>query len=226
MLFLGYILSLSDNFGAKMQKNLIETLVKWPKTFITGADLKVILDKSYDSRHSIIKRITKEGLLIKIRNDLYIIKPTLKNDLPDKFELAQLIWGPSYISFESALSYHRWIPEAVYTITSACSKKGRNIDTPIGIFSYEHIPIDIFSIGLHHHNKDNVSYLIAHPWKAIADLIYARKKTWSSLSALSGDLRIELEDLHNSDKELLEFLSKSYPSSRTRKILHQFFEEL
>lgn len=219
-------MSLFDNFGAKMQKNLIETLIKWPKAFITGADLKVILDKSYDSRHSIIKRITKEGFLKKIRNDLYIIKPTLKHDLPDKFELAQLIWGPAYISFESALSYHGWIPEAVYTTSSACSKKGKTIDTPIGIFSYEHIPIDVFPIGLHHQNEENVSYLIAQPWKAIADLIYARKKSWSHISALCGDLRIELDDLYKSDKKLLQYLSETYPSSRTRKSLHQFYEEL
>lgn len=209
-----------------MQKNLIEILVQWPKSFMTGADLKIIIDNSYDSRHSLIKRMTKEGTLQKIRNDLYLIKQSLRKDLPDKFEIAQIIWGPSYISFESALNYHGWIPEAVFTTASACVKKGRRIETAIGLFSYEHVPMDAFAIGLHHQVENSISYLIAEPWKAVADLIYARRKTWGNISALCGDLRIEEEDLLASDGKLLLYLSQTYPSVRTRKILHQFYEEL
>src|SRR5205809_155490 len=112
-----------------MHATLLETLVQWPKCFITGTDLAVIFDKSYDSRHAIIKRLVQAKILIKLQNDLYLIKESLRKTLLDSFELAQLIWGPSYISFESALGYHGWIPEAVYTITSACSKKGKTVST-------------------------------------------------------------------------------------------------
>lgn len=207
-------------------KTLIEVLVNWPKSYITGADLKILIDKSYDACHSQVKRLSQEGLLIKIKNDLYLIKQSLRNDIPDKFELAELIWGPSYISFESALSHHGWIPEAVYTTSSACTKKGKNIATPIGLFSYEHIPTDAFSIGIHHQNDNNVCFLIATPWKAISDLIYARKKKWPNCRALCDDLRIESESISVSDKELLLYLSQVYPSVRTRTILRQFYEEL
>jgi predicted transcriptional regulator of viral defense system len=212
--------------GRKMIKTLIEVLVNWPKSYITGTDLKILIDKSYDACHSLVKRLSKEGTLVKIKNDLYLIKQSLRNELPDKFELAELIWGPSYISFESALSHHGWIPEAVYTTSSACTKKGKNVETSIGLFSYEHIPTDAFSVGLHHHAETSVSFLIADPWKAIGDTIYARRKKWPDIGALCEDLRIEWEVLQTSDTKLLMYLAQDYPSVRTRTILSQFYEEL
>jgi hypothetical protein len=209
-----------------MTKNLIEQLVNWPKSYITGTDLIILIDKSYDACHSLVKRLTKEGTLVKIKNDLYLIKQSLRNELPDKFELAELIWGPSYVSFESALSHHEWIPEAVYTTSSACTKKGKNIETTIGLFSYEHIPVDAFCIGLHHHTDGKVTFLIAEPWKAIGDTIYARRKKWPEIAALCEDLRIEEEVIQASDTKLLLYLSQVYPSVRTRALLKRFYEEL
>lgn len=204
---------------------LFETLAQWPKNFITGTDLAVILNKSYDSRHAIIKRLVHSGLLIKLKNDLYLIKQSLRKTLPNTFELAQLIWGPSYISFESALSFHGWIPEAVYTTTSACSKKGKLFPTPIGAFSYNHVPVDSFAMGITSY-KDEAIFLIAEPWKAIADYIYSRKKAWKTVQDLSNDLRIEEESLCDSDLTLLKYLSEQYSSARTQKSLQQLYEEL
>lgn len=204
-----------------MQKAFVETLVKWPKCFLTGTDLAILVDKTYDSRHAIIKRAVKDELLVKLQNDLYLITPSLRHDLPNSFELAQFIWGPSYISFESALSYHGWIPEAVHVTSSACSKRGKTVKTAIGVFSFEHIPIDAFSIGIHHQGNDS-SFLIAHPWKALSDMIYTRRKTWQNLAALQEDLRLDEEKLEQSDRVLLQYLQSYYPSPRTRKILQNF----
>jgi hypothetical protein len=204
-----------------MQKAFVETLVKWPKCFLTGTDLTILLDKTYNSRHAVLKRFAKEGLLTKLQNDLYLITPSLRHDLPNAFELAQFLWGPSYISFESALSYWGWIPEAVLVTSSACAKRGKTVTTAIGMFSFEHIPIDAFSIGIHHQNNE-ASFLIAHPWKAISDMIYTRRKTWQSLDALQADLRLDEEKLEQSDTILLQHLQSHYPSPRTRKILRNF----
>ena len=59
-----------------------------------------------------------EDLFIKLRNGLY----TLRSDPPNELEIANRIYGPSYISLEYALAYYRLIPETVYTITSATTK--------------------------------------------------------------------------------------------------------
>jgi len=56
-----------------MNKDLFEILQTWPKIYISGIDLKVLLEKSDDSRYSLIKRALKQGVLISLRRDLYVI---------------------------------------------------------------------------------------------------------------------------------------------------------
>ena len=55
------------------------------------------------------------------------------------FEIANRIYKPSYISFEIALSYYSFIPESVYIITSASTRKTYRFSTSIGTFTYRMI---------------------------------------------------------------------------------------
>ena len=66
-----------------------------------------------------IARLVKNGNLIPIIKGLY----ETDQFTPGHY-LAELIYGPSYLSFEYSLSWHGLIPEAVYVYTSAtCGKK-------------------------------------------------------------------------------------------------------
>jgi predicted transcriptional regulator of viral defense system len=177
------------------------------------------LDKTADSRQAIIKRAVAKGYLIPVRRDLYLIKNSKKPSL-DTFEISSIIYGPSYVSFESALSYHGWIPEAVRTVTCASVKRGKEFETPIGIFSYEHIPAKAFSFGVGQHQQGTLTLFIASPIKALADIVYARRRTWESMEDLSNDLRIEIESFQNSDRKLFTQLIENYPSLRVKKVLN------
>ena len=209
-----------------MKKKLLEILKNWPKNYITYNDIAVSLTNTDNAIRSLLKRCVDEGLLIRIKKEFYVISKKIKNSLPDNYELASLLYGPSYISFESALSFHGWIIEGVFSTTSSTIKKTKEISTPIGSFLYYHIPIHVFSLGLDtiEINKGNV--FIANPWKAIADLIYMKKKNWPSIISFANDMRIEFGLLQDSDLGLLEELSLSYPNNRTKKILKCFFKEL
>lgn len=209
-----------------MNKTLLDKLFKWPKPFIFGKDFIFLLDKSVNSRKSLIKRCVHENYLKRLRRDLFVLTKKCQKELPDNFELAHVIYGPSYISFESALSFHNWIPEAVYTITSATSKRSKNFETPLGMFSYEHIPLVDYHLGVHQYHLENAIHFIADPWKAIADYIYVRRKTWNSLKALCEDMRIEEESILNSDKDILKKLSLSYHSKRVRDCLNIFLKDI
>jgi len=199
-------------------KKFFEILLDWPRPYISGTDLHHILNKSPSSRHAIIKRAIKENYLIPIRRDFYVIKNS-RQPLIDSFEIATVIYGPSYVSFESALSYHGWIPEAVRTTTCASVKRAKEFETPIGVFSYEHIPIEAFPFGVEQHLQNGVTLFIAAPVKALADIVYARRRTWPSVEDLTEDLRIEPESFKDSDKELLAGLIKNYPTPRVKKAL-------
>lgn len=209
-----------------MNSNLLQQLVNWPHYFISGTELKTMLTGTEDARKGIIKRAVHEGYLQRLRRDYYLIRNIANKPMINMFELAQLIYGPSYISFESALSYHNWIPERVSTTCSATIKQTKSFSTPVGEFSFEKIPNDSFKLGVYYVKDESARYLMADPWKAIADMIYSKKKTWGSINDLMLDLRIEEGSLKNQKLNLLSELSNEYTHKLTRQTLQTFFKEL
>ncbi len=191
-------------------KNPLEA---WNYPFIQSYALQQLLQKKGEAFHSAVKRALKKGTLVQIRRGLYRID----NRTVSLLELAQVLHGPSFISLESSLEYHGWIPEAVYTVTSVCIKRHREIATPLGLFTYNPIPIDHFYLGVQRLEKGGV-FLMASPWRAIADLIYTQKREWKNRRALCDDLRIEPDEIQNSDLTLLEKLANHYPNQRVQRV--------
>lgn len=90
------------------------------------------------------------------------------------FIAAEKIYNPSYVSFESALSYYAFIPEGVYAITSASSKKTQKFDTDLCHFVYHQVkPSLMFGYRLVGYN--NHRFKMAEPEKAILDYLYINK---------------------------------------------------
>ena len=58
--------------------------------------------------------------------------------------IANKIYKPSYISFETAMSHFRLIPESIYMITSASTKRTSLFETPMARFSYRTIKPALF----------------------------------------------------------------------------------
>lgn len=92
--------------------------------------------KDYGNPFGEIGRLVKEGALIPLVRGMYEDNPNASG-----LYLAGAIYGPSYHSFNTALSYHGLIPEAVYDFTSAtCEKKKKRLIptrlaySPIGMF--------------------------------------------------------------------------------------------
>src|SRR6185295_15367796 len=83
-----------------------------------------------------VKRAISSGEVLHVRRGLYCLANKYQREKLHPLALAQRIYGPSYISLEMALSYHGWIPEAVYTITSVCMDRSREFATPLGPFSF------------------------------------------------------------------------------------------
>ena len=164
-------------------------LRRWPKYYFRSQDLYPLWEGSNNALRSLLKRLAQQGFLIRLKKDLYIISERLQKTPPDAMEIATLLYGPSYISFESALSYYGWIPEAVPVLCCATSKRTKKINTSLGSFIFYHIPIDIFHVGITDKKINDTAILIADPWKALADYIYIKKRQWKNIFALSNDLR-------------------------------------
>lgn len=209
-----------------MNRELLNRLIRWPKSYLTRTELAWLISRTPDASDAIIRRAIKAGYLQRLCRGLYLLTSKVRAEKPDAREIAQLIYGPSYISFESALSWHSWIPEGVRVVTSATVKRKKEIVTPIGVFAYERILKPAFSIGVRYVQTDNGSFLMAEGWKALADLIYVRRYNWPDIYHVSEDLRIEPQDFTGSDLNLLKELVDQYPSRRTRNCLKRYYEEL
>ena len=206
---------------------LIEnTLWKNSQTYWTEVQLAHYLGGSEDSVSARIRRAVEKKLLIRVKRGLYYLGERLAAKRHHPFELAQLIYGPSYLSLETAMSFHHLIPEAVYTITSATCKRNKEFATSTRMFSYQHVPAENLFIGVERIQEGDYRYLMASPWKAILDYIYCYKMDWDSVDPLEGSLRIELEDLVKIPYADLMQLQVFYHSSRIDRFIQNIPREL
>ena len=167
----------------------------------------------YSNKNNKISRDIRNGKLFKIITGLYETDSNTPGYL-----LAGSIYGPSYISFEYALSYYRLIPERVTTITCATfdKKKKKQYDTDFGIFTYRDVPVLVYPEEIILKVENNYSYQIATPEKALCDKLYTLVplNNYSNLeNMLFNDLRIDEEEFNKLDVSKIEKLSELYHST-------------
>lgn len=164
----------------------------------------------YSNKNTKLLREVKNGNLIKITNGLYETDPNT-----EAYLLAGSIYGPSYISFEYALSFYGLIPEKVNTVTCATfnKKKKKKFNTAFGVFTYRDVPLLAYPEEIIINKKNDYYYQIASPEKALCDKLYTLKplKNYFNLETmLFKDLRIDIEDFKKLNKQIIEKLSELY----------------
>lgn len=134
---------------------------------------------------------TKRGAFKRVKQGIYF----MSSNQPSAFEIANYIYRPSYISFETALSLHKIIPETVYTITSATTKRNKDFNILGQSISYNKIKKKLFFGYFPVKTRDNNVVLIADKEKAFLDYIY--------LKSLKKQPINERMDLSTIDKNIL-----------------------
>lgn len=119
---------------------------------------------------------------------------------PQSLELpvvANSLWGPSYVSLDYALSHYGLIPEGVTEVTSVTTRRSHVFQTPVGRFSYQHLPLACYAVGqISQPTATGIGYMMASPEKALCDkLLLTRHLQVSSPRAMArllfDDLRID-----------------------------------
>lgn len=179
---------------------------------LTNDIIKNNLNK-YSNKNSKICREVKNGNLIKIINGLYETNPNVEGYL-----LAGSIYGPSYLSFDFALSYYGLIPEKVTAYTSATfgKKKKKDYENQFGTFLYRDVPVNVYPLGINIIEEDGYVYQIATPEKALCDKLYTLNpiKNMTELeNVLFNDLRIDIDEFKKFNIHDLEEISNSYHST-------------
>ncbi len=157
---------------------------------------QVMLDllKNYKRPNDKISELVKSGELVSLKKGLYVPGPKADLTGPEPFLIANHLWGPSYVSFESALSYWGMIPERVYEVRSATTKLSKKFSTPKGRFSYRSLPFPYYSFGVEsiELSKGQVA-LVATPEKALCDKIITTSGL--SLRSTAQTRKFLLDDL-------------------------------
>jgi predicted transcriptional regulator of viral defense system len=174
--------------------------------------------KQYASPASKLSRMVKKGEYIPIIKGLYETDTSTPGYL-----LAGSIYGPSYLSFEFALSYYGLIPEAVYTFTSATydKKKKKRFETPFGTFTYRDVPAEVYPLGIVIVHEGDYSYQIASPEKALCDMLYtkgpvANQKELRSL--LFDDMRIDETEFSKLNPDEIIMMGERYRCTNVQKL--------
>lgn len=157
-----------------------------------------------------IGSMLKSGQIIRVKKGLYV-----KGGHPyNLMVLADMIYGPSYVSQEYALAYYGMIPEKVVTVTNMCLGRHNQFETAVGIFNYEplskkHFPVGVRRVEL----SPTQSFLIASPEKALVDLIWKRSHFTTKgeiADFFEGDRRVTMDNKELFSKVRMHAIQRTY----------------
>ena len=170
-----------------------------------------------------ITDLLRKGIIIRVKKGLYVFGDRYQRHPYSKELLANLIYGPSYISLDYALAYYGIIPEGAEALTSVTLGRSRKFSTPIGLFIYRQIPAQAYLAGMLRVEGDHdQAFLIASPEKALADKIVSERGAPVASSAemrrfLIENLRIDVGAIRSLSAERIGEFAGRY---RSRKLRH------
>ena len=188
--------------------------------------------RDYKRPYDKISEMIKVGMLTAVKAGVYVAGPNLPIAKPEPFLLANHLWGPSYVSMDSALAHWGMIPENVFEISSVTTKASKDYATPVGRFSYTHLPLPYYSFGIQQlemTKKQRV--LIATPEKALCDKIIGTsglvlRSTKMVIDLLLDDLRMEHDQLKKLNHKTMRSWISQAPKKSSLQLLINALNQL
>lgn len=159
--------------------------------------------KNTASFSTVIKRLLLNKILLRLEKDKYIVK----NRAVNSFNLANRLYSPSYISFETALNFYGILSQFPHELSSATLKKTGSKKIMGRQYSYTHLKPELFFGFV---KRDG--FLIANPEKALLDQIYLAQKGWKKINPEEYDFSVIKKG------RLKEYYSHYAPAKQTQKM--------
>jgi hypothetical protein len=176
-----------------------------------------------------ILALENEGKLIRLKRGLYV---RASNDLLLSMQLiANHIYGPSYVSMESALRYAGFIPERVQVVRSITAGRSKIFENSLGTFQYTHADSEYYPIGIGQLKANGkYTFLIATPEKALCDLIIATPHLYFQSMKSVGvylwdDLRFEMGVLRDMNQKTIEQCIATGKKKKSLEYLLKFMQQ-
>lgn len=168
--------------------------------------------------------LVREGVIIRVKKGLYVFGDKYRRYPYSTELLANLVYGPSYVSLDYALAYHGLIPERVEAMTSVTPSRSRRFSTPVGLFTYRQVPARAYEVGMVRvEGEHGQAFLTASPEKALADkIVSVRGAHLASIGEmgrfLEEDLRIDTSAIRSLSAEMIDEFAGRYRSLRLRRL--------
>lgn len=193
---------------------------------LSASQLERLLTGGNARRYGLVNRAIKARELLQARRGLYVLAEKYRRTPLHPFVLAQQWLPGSYVSVETALSFHGWIPEAVHTVASM-THGGKSMSFThevFGQFEFRRMTVNpgFFLQAVARHELSQQVALIADPMRALMDLVYLRKLKWKGLGFLLDGLRIDEQLIHMVPSLNITMLLDVYKGKREKV----FIEEL
>jgi hypothetical protein len=188
--------------------------------------------KAYQRPYDKLNELVKKGYLIQLMRGFYMAGKAVDASKPEPWLIANHLYGPSYVSADSALSYHGMIPEQTYGIISASTRKRKKIITQQGNFEYFQLPLEYYSVGIQQLSvSEKQHFLIASPEKALCDAIIHTKGLFLRSKKqvrvyLMENLRIDEDFLSGLNRKQISDWASMAPKSLSLMLLAKTLEEL
>ncbi len=198
----------------------MKNLIQLPAEFDYNLLLHAL--SGYKKPRDKIRGLIKNKDILRVKKGLYVLGK--EYDKPyNKYILANQIYGPSYITGQTALAFWNMIPERVELIISMTTKRKKLFETPVGRFSYLYCHKRVFSIGINlEHVGDQKKILIASPEKALSDIIATQTHISSEkeMKEFLELMRLDYSDLNKLDLSLLEEIKAGYKRQSMKLLLN------
>jgi hypothetical protein len=166
-----------------------------------------------------ITRLLADGSLVRLRKGLYVFGERYRRAPLSREHLANLIYGPSYVSLDYALSRHGLIPERVEDVTCVTCGEDRRFRTPLGDFTYRSLDVHRYRPGFSWTQEGDIRYLMASPEKALVDKVWTDKRFHAANlrdfdAYLFEDLRLDEERAATLDREQIAVICRAFASRK------------
>lgn len=195
-------------------------LVDLPMVF-SAAQAAHRLTPHYRAPLKVLSSLVNRGILYRLKRGEYAFV-----DGFDLFVGANLLHGPSYVSYETALSHYGLIPERTETVLSVVDGRPVTIKSPIGVFEYHSQARRLFALGMDLEMDSNFSYAIATREKALfdtvaqADLKAANEPDSKILDFVINGLRIDLTEIGKLSIRQMARLAPLYRNTAPQKLIN------
>lgn len=201
-------------------QTLTEQLIRagWAGQVISQAQLARLLDGTPQRRYNLVNRALQHGELLQLRRGLYLLAPHLHGRPPHPFVLAQALQPGSYVSFETALSFHGWIPESVPVTLSVLPGRRRLESDLMALGLFRFYPLALrrghFLAAVDRQVFVDRAGLVAQPLRALLDIVCLRKLEDADIKALLPAMRIDAERLRQTPARTWQALRQVYAHQR------------